>query len=111
MVSNQWSSSDLLLDTRQAMFSVSASGPTFGSEQLSVASERIAGVLRWYVTDLTAAEVPTGGVVCPEQSYLQVCDLSRIDFSGAGSVDTSVFFTPVETHSGLLGAPFPFEAS
>ncbi len=60
---------------------------------------------------MTAAEVPTRGVVCPEQSYMHVCNLSRNDFSGAGGVDTSVFFTPMETHSGPLGAPFPFEAS
>jgi hypothetical protein len=37
--------------------------------------------------------------------------LDRCDFSGAGSVDPSVFFSPVETHSGPLGAPFPFGAS
>ena len=83
----------MLLATQQAkfMFRVNTSGPTVGGEQLTVTRRRIAGGLRWYIADFTEAEVPTRGVVCPGQSYREVCDLSLVDF-GAGSVDIWVFF-------------------
>ena len=82
----------MLLATQQAkfLFRVNTSGPTDGGEQLTVTRRRIAGGQRWYIADLTVAEVPTRGVVCPGQSYREVCDLSLVDF-GAGSVDIWVF--------------------
>jgi hypothetical protein len=112
VVNHQRGGSDLLLTTQQAkyMFCVNASGPTVGGEQLTVTGRRIAGKLRWYITDLTEAEVPARGVVCPEQSYQEACDLSQVDY-GTGSVGIWVFFTPVETHSGPLEALISFEAS
>jgi len=104
VVNNQWGGPELLLATQQAnlMFRVNTSGPTVGGEQLTVTKRRIAGGLRWYIADFTEAEVPARGVVCPEQSYREVCDLSLADF-GACSVDIWVFFTPPSrTLSALL---------